>query len=423
MKYDQILLLDECYASEAVGNKGETYEKDPRSRGCSFKNTARWRLHERDTIRRAAAQEHTKQLLCIDKDSRKKGRFVGMEKILFGLFRARRARGRKTSSKWLVHTARFVMRTEFAEDAPRFAGGRGWLQRFKKRWSICTRKKTNCKNTTWAETKPVLQAYFRAFRRRLRDDQWREARAAAFTATHDPCRRLAAAVAANAVAAVVLAAAHAAVVSGAEEELGWAGLARARTQWDAVDASPAAAGVPTATSPATAAATPATASTATSPATAAATPATASTATSPAMTGRYEETGEAWWKRGRDKYGKYLLWQRFNTDQVPMPFVCDMDYTLDIKGAKRVSINQLGPSLSKRQCTAQVSLRAAPPPSPPDDAPTEVKDRCVRFHTCPTASGPHHHRHFREVCPLPRLPPLGSTRRIPMSCRSTLRPS
>ena len=31
--------------------------------------------------------------------------------------------------------------------------------------------------------------------------------------------------------------------------------------------------------------------------------------------------------------------QMVNTDQVPMPFVCDMEYTLDIKGAKQVAIN------------------------------------------------------------------------------------
>jgi hypothetical protein len=105
-------------------------------------------LHDRDTIRRAAAQDHTKKLMCIDKESRKQGRFVPMEKVLFHLFKARRTRGRKTSSKWLVFTARHVMRTQFEDDAPRFTGGRGWLQRFKRRWNICTRKKTNCKNTT-----------------------------------------------------------------------------------------------------------------------------------------------------------------------------------------------------------------------------------------------------------------------------------
>lgn len=59
MKYNQILLLDEMFLL-GVGNKGQAYEDDPRSSGCSFKNASRWRLHERDVIRRAAAQDRTK---------------------------------------------------------------------------------------------------------------------------------------------------------------------------------------------------------------------------------------------------------------------------------------------------------------------------------------------------------------------------
>ena len=46
----------------------------------------------------------------------------------------------------------------------------------------------------------------------------------------------------------------------------------------------------------------------------------------------------------RRKYGKYLPHQRANVDQVPLPFVNDMDSTYDEVGAKRVSINQLGPA-------------------------------------------------------------------------------
>ena len=80
-----------------------------------------------------------------------------------------------------------------------------------------------------------------------------------------------------------------------------------------------------------------------------------------------------WFKRGRGKWGKYLPHQRANVDQVPLPFICDMDYTLEEEGAKRVAINQLGPSLSKRQMTAQVCLRAEPPPPPPPSASEAVK--------------------------------------------------
>jgi len=66
----------------------------------------------------------------------------------------------------------------------------------------------------------------------------------------------------------------------------------------------------------------------------------------------------------RTKYGRFLPWQRANVDQVPLPFVNDMDVTYEMRGAKRVAINQLGPALSKRQCTGQVAFRPEPPPPP-----------------------------------------------------------
>ena len=64
----------------------------------------------------------------------------------------------------------------------------------------------------------------------------------------------------------------------------------------------------------------------------------------------------------RKKYGRYLPWQRLNVDQVPLPFVNDMETTYEEKGATRVSINQGGASLGKRQATGQVCFRPCVPP-------------------------------------------------------------
>ena len=64
----------------------------------------------------------------------------------------------------------------------------------------------------------------------------------------------------------------------------------------------------------------------------------------------------------RTKYGRYPPWCRLNVDQVPLPFVNDMDQTYEERGAKRVVINQLGPALSKRQATGQICFRPAVPP-------------------------------------------------------------
>jgi len=66
----------------------------------------------------------------------------------------------------------------------------------------------------------------------------------------------------------------------------------------------------------------------------------------------------------RLKYGKYLPHQRLNVDQIPIPLLVDMDTTYEEKGAKRVTINQRGPSLAKRMCTGQVCFRPVLPPKP-----------------------------------------------------------
>ena len=56
----------------------------------------------------------------------------------------------------------------------------------------------------------------------------------------------------------------------------------------------------------------------------------------------------------RSKYGKYLPHQRFNVDQVPLPFINGMDETYEEVGAKRVAVNQNGPALTKRQATGKL---------------------------------------------------------------------
>ena len=60
--------------------------------------------------------------------------------------------------------------------------------------------------------------------------------------------------------------------------------------------------------------------------------------------------------RQRRKWGAYLPWQRLNVDQVPLPFVNNMDFTYVERGAGRVAINQGGASLSKRQATGWAAV-------------------------------------------------------------------
>jgi hypothetical protein len=93
-------LLDEIYANPTVENKSHEFESDSRSKGVSFTTAVKWlKPHARREIKKAAAQDHAKRLLRIDTKSRRNGKYVPMEKELFRLFRLRRARARKTSSK------------------------------------------------------------------------------------------------------------------------------------------------------------------------------------------------------------------------------------------------------------------------------------------------------------------------------------
>ncbi|KAK3270496.1 hypothetical protein CYMTET_21107 [Cymbomonas tetramitiformis] len=61
--------------------------------------------------------------------------------------------------------------------------------------------------------------------------------------------------------------------------------------------------------------------------------------------------------------GRFLFRNRFNVDQVPLPFVVgDFEHTVDEKGAKDVWIRQPGSGLEKRQATLQICIRAGKTP-------------------------------------------------------------
>ena len=49
---------------------------------------------------------------------------------------------------------------------------------------------------------------------------------------------------------------------------------------------------------------------------------------------------------------------RYNVDQVPLPFVNEQDKTHDTSGAKQVWVSQPSSGLDKRQATLQLCIRA-----------------------------------------------------------------
>ena len=162
-------IFDKVRADRNIKRKVETFESDPRAKGCPYTTVkVGWDPpRERAKISAAAGKEHAGTLLRIDTDSRKKGRFALMETELFARFKARRARGRKVSGRWLTAMGRQLMLTLHPDQATTFKGGKSWRRRFALRFKIGLRRKTNAKNKTWADTEPILIRYFKTLRRRL----------------------------------------------------------------------------------------------------------------------------------------------------------------------------------------------------------------------------------------------------------------
>ena len=58
------------------------------------------------------------------------------------------------------------------------------------------------------------------------------------------------------------------------------------------------------------------------------------------------------------KYRRWMPKQRYNVDQVPLPFVVEQDRTYDFSTNKQVWVSQPGSGLHKRQATLQLCITA-----------------------------------------------------------------
>ena len=161
-----LLALLVCYQDRTVRNVSATFQEQT---GVAASNIVEWATDStRAKIAKAAAGEHADSLLAIDKSSRKTGKYGRMEQELVQELHARRRRGLKCSARWLTHAARILMKRLYP-DIPEnsFKGGKDWRARFLARFKFTIRRKTNRKNVTWEETRPILQRYFKRLRMRL----------------------------------------------------------------------------------------------------------------------------------------------------------------------------------------------------------------------------------------------------------------
>lgn len=164
-------VFDAINADASKLRKMAAFEADPRAKGCPYITCLGWsKPAERARISAAAGKEHAATLLRIDAKPRQQGKYAAAEAALVVAFKARRARGRKVSARWLISMMRQLMHIHHPEHAASFKGGPMWRRRLAKRFKLSVRRKTNAKNKTWADTEPILLRYLRTLRRRLQLD-------------------------------------------------------------------------------------------------------------------------------------------------------------------------------------------------------------------------------------------------------------
>ena len=164
-RLELLAVFDEIMADPTKKAKMEAFQADLRTGAVPYVTVYKWTSQgEREKILRAAGQKYASTLLRIDATSRKVGGYGAMEKELYQQFKARRARGRKVSARWLSATARNLC------GVPNFRAGKSWRWRFSRRFNVGVRRKTNVKNKTWADSEPVLLRYFTGLRKRLQLD-------------------------------------------------------------------------------------------------------------------------------------------------------------------------------------------------------------------------------------------------------------
>ena len=167
-----VAVFDEIWADQSIIFKQRAFTEDSRTKGTAYTTAHKWtKPEERVRIATAASKEHRQSLLRIDKvpDSRRVGKYPDMEKEVFRLMKEKRARGWKVSARWVSSTARQVMKT--LKPGVHFAATFAWRQRWRRRFNINpSRRKSNCKNKSFADSEPVLQRYFQGLRRRLQLD-------------------------------------------------------------------------------------------------------------------------------------------------------------------------------------------------------------------------------------------------------------
>ena len=110
-KLEVVEFFEQVRADTAIHKKVDYFEADARSRGVTYCSAHKWaKPAEKARLVKARGKEYGQTLVRVDSRPgvRRRGKYPEAEKEVFEKFKARRARGRKTSGRWLSVTYRKV---------------------------------------------------------------------------------------------------------------------------------------------------------------------------------------------------------------------------------------------------------------------------------------------------------------------------
>ncbi len=105
------------------------------------------------------ARKHSEAL-----DQQRRAKFPEQERKLFEMFRERRMKGLQVSRTWLRSKMKQLVEADKPKEWEKFAASDVWNSKFRKRYSISSRQRTNKKPRSAKERMPMIQKFHRTAR-------------------------------------------------------------------------------------------------------------------------------------------------------------------------------------------------------------------------------------------------------------------
>ncbi|CAM9910425.1 unnamed protein product [Pylaiella littoralis] len=136
--------------------------------GISAPNISKWQRDEAKYV--AAAADSVKKKL-FDTTSRPKRWFPEAEKALYKMYRERRKKKVRVSTRWLTVTFKKLLAEKYPDDprAKTFRASHRFAQKWAKRHSLSMRRKSNSKNKSLEERLPKIKVWHKRYRELLRE--------------------------------------------------------------------------------------------------------------------------------------------------------------------------------------------------------------------------------------------------------------